>query len=857
MVVFAQDTRYYIQTPRGSDVPDTYQTTEMSESDRAGWDNYFATNYPNATQIKLPGEAYSSTRTFNCHGYAWRYVDYSQRLWIGYSQAGSEEIFWNDGSYDQVSEAVSTKISYTGDHSAIPSGTANYYYSKWNRFPLMYHQKDYTPGYGTANQFFRRSVDVPQDQSTIASALSAAVSGQTVNVTGTQSLTGNVSVPSGVTLSINSSATINPSGYSITTSGGTLTVQSGATINGCALLTGGTYNGIYSTMQAALSAASSGQNVGVNNAQTVSSSLTVPSGVALSLNSGVAVTFSSGTRISVYGSLSANGNTFQGNGSAGSWNSLSFYSGSSGSIQSSTIRDAVCGIYTSGANVTLSNSTITNNSSYGISSISSSTINVSSCTISNNGTGINANSVAATITGNTIINNTNYGINATNIADNPTYWYSNSLHGNGYALVLNNAHPWIANNDICDNYHGVVINSSFPNFCVPGGGGGYNAITYSSTPLFKADNASTVVAGYWSQGGYNSVYGSELPDMEARNSSRIWADNTYWGSGQPAIYADGTSWITARTPLASDQTYSSCSGFMAKSTLVTASSAVKGNASSIQSERALIYEEAITNGREGHFQKAKETLLTLIDGEYDHKYSPLALTAFYEVTLHEKQTKNKGGVVDSTNTELNDLLAKVSKRAKGDSLRPYALRFLAREAALAHDTRAMISYNKELVDIYTNSSNELSALYDLTTHYAEIEQDYSKASEFYSRMVKAYPDEDLTKFATINLSNNFGQMKKEVSSKTVQLPNDYYLSDAYPNPFNPTTTITYQIPKEGFVTLTIFDILGNEVRTIVNGQKEAGKYSVQFDASFLASGTYVYQLRVNDYTSTKKMLLLK
>lgn len=89
-VALGTDTRYYIQTPRGSDVPDTYQTDEMSTTDRAGWDNYFATNYPNAIQIKLPGEQYSSTRTFNCHGYAWRFVDYSQRLWIGYSQAGSE-----------------------------------------------------------------------------------------------------------------------------------------------------------------------------------------------------------------------------------------------------------------------------------------------------------------------------------------------------------------------------------------------------------------------------------------------------------------------------------------------------------------------------------------------------------------------------------------------------------------------------------------------------------------------------------------------------------------------------------------------------------------------------------------------
>ncbi|MFA6980353.1 MAG: S8/S53 family peptidase [Ignavibacteriaceae bacterium] len=89
------------------------------------------------------------------------------------------------------------------------------------------------------------------------------------------------------------------------------------------------------------------------------------------------------------------------------------------------------------------------------------------------------------------------------------------------------------------------------------------------------------------------------------------------------------------------------------------------------------------------------------------------------------------------------------------------------------------------------------------------------------------------------------------------IPSAYVLEQNYPNPFNPATTINYQLPKSGNVTLKIFDMLGNEVMTLVNGQKEIGKYTVQFDASSLASGMYVYQLRVNDYTSTKKMLLLK
>ncbi|MCK9425224.1 MAG: YCF48-related protein [Ignavibacteriaceae bacterium] len=85
----------------------------------------------------------------------------------------------------------------------------------------------------------------------------------------------------------------------------------------------------------------------------------------------------------------------------------------------------------------------------------------------------------------------------------------------------------------------------------------------------------------------------------------------------------------------------------------------------------------------------------------------------------------------------------------------------------------------------------------------------------------------------------------------------YQIFQNYPNPFNPKTIITYQLLKSGNVTLKIFDILGNEIKIAVNEPKEIGKYTVQFDAFSLASGMYVYQLRVNDFISSKKMLLLK
>jgi len=85
---------------------------------------------------------------------------------------------------------------------------------------------------------------------------------------------------------------------------------------------------------------------------------------------------------------------------------------------------------------------------------------------------------------------------------------------------------------------------------------------------------------------------------------------------------------------------------------------------------------------------------------------------------------------------------------------------------------------------------------------------------------------------------------------------DYSL-EAYPNPFNPTTTISFSLPKAGYTSLKVYDILGNEVADLVNEVKDAGIYELQFDGSNLASGMYVYQLQADSYIESKKLLLLK
>ena len=89
------------------------------------------------------------------------------------------------------------------------------------------------------------------------------------------------------------------------------------------------------------------------------------------------------------------------------------------------------------------------------------------------------------------------------------------------------------------------------------------------------------------------------------------------------------------------------------------------------------------------------------------------------------------------------------------------------------------------------------------------------------------------------------------------VPSKYTLSQNYPNPFNPTTNIKYSIPQGGFVTLKVYNMLGQEVATLVNQQQKTGEYNVDFNASNLASGVYLYRIQAGNVSITKKMMLLK
>jgi len=120
----------------------------------------------------------------------------------------------------------------------------------------------------------------------------------------------------------------------------------------------------------------------------------------------------------------------------------------------------------------------------------------------------------------------------------------------------------------------------------------------------------------------------------------------------------------------------------------------------------------------------------------------------------------------------------------------------------------------------------------------------------------------------INLAGNYQYRIKQLDNNgtfkyylsntvNVKSPNGFMLQQNYPNPFNPTTTIKYEIPKANFVTIKVFNILGKEVASLVNENKKAGDYNVEFNANKLSSGVYFYRIKAGSFVETKKLILMK
>lgn len=164
---------------------------------------------------------------------------------------------------------------------------------------------------------------------------------------------------------------------------------------------------------------------------------------------------------------------------------------------------------------------------------------------------------------------------------------------------------------------------------------------------------------------------------------------------------------------------------------------------------------------------------------------------------------------------------------------------------------------------YDASGNQLGyATFNSIVNYAD--EAYSNAVDNngycyvtgYSFAVGSHNEYTTIKYST-GLDNNSAVSNNKANEYNKAKPDSYLLNQNFPNPFNPSTQIRFAVPHYSFITLKIYDMMGREVKNLVNEYKQAGYYNVTFDGSNLASGIYIYKLITGDFTDTRKMILIK
>ncbi len=163
------------------------------------------------------------------------------------------------------------------------------------------------------------------------------------------------------------------------------------------------------------------------------------------------------------------------------------------------------------------------------------------------------------------------------------------------------------------------------------------------------------------------------------------------------------------------------------------------------------------------------------------------------------------------------------------------------------DTLDIAQWNYKITGTFNNRTNNIASGYGSVYNLSFDDNNNMYTNCFYGWTIEKWTYSST--LPTIKLT--------EVKKETNNIPVDYRLSQNYPNPFNPTTTIEFSLPSGTDVVLNIYNLNGELIKTLLNRNLTAGKYSVRFDASGLASGTYIYELKAKNFRSAKKMILLK
>lgn len=588
---------------------------------------------------------------------------------------------------------------------------------------------------------------------------------------------------------------------------------------------------------------------------TVEDNLTITSGADLTIASGTTVNVASGKRIYVNGDLTASGVTFT---SSGTWNGIKYNSGSTGSLTNCTISKVTTGIYLDESDRTIDNCTITtagNSTNYGI------YIDEAHPTIKN-----------CDITGTDFLNTTvtSYGIYCYD-HDSQVATIEDNEIGATYGIYCYDASPDIQENDVTTHMYGLYCtNSSSPKLVwqeqsVDGDNYFHGTFVdigvvavYSSNPILGSQNCGLE---YY---GNNSFVFSMVDDrlVSAGTNCSVKAEHCWWGSSSPSsslFYGSVdyqpclTSMPTYSMPIISPES-DAFTHILLSSTIPT---------EEVSIDFTLYYNEEWPIEKKVDFLRylymlgeAKGVADLCKDIIKDNPGTP---ESFYVLDLMY-QIARDDDIKKDFNKDLFKTYIKSLKYGKSmDLLKSRADLMLAG-----------IEDDMELIDkVYKKNKNTYLGKYALEQkfmHYIH-EDDINNAREVLNLMDEVYPNEEVTYQAHLRIGDKADRSllaSEQLGSNEIDeiILEEYSLEAAYPNPFNPSMTLEYNLPIQSEVECSIFDVCGKMVKEFFFNQY-TGTHSITWNADQFSSGIYIIRFTANavdgaeSFVDYQKVTLLK
>lgn len=359
---------------------------------------------------------------------------------------------------------------------------------------------------------------------------------------------------------------------------------------------------------------------------------------------------------------------------------------------------------------------------------------------------------------------------------------------------------------------------------------GNNIMTGNDVGVNSYYNSNPFLGCY--TGGYNSIYNNTTYNISATYGCSIYAERNWWGDINPDISKiyQYQSTIDYSNPLSWDPN----SG----RPLPKTSSAGGSGAGASNSDDDLL--NSLYLQMQGKYDEAIASYGKTLDKEIKSLKGSYALAKLSECY-------DKAGKTDFIDYLIKSIRPKLSKY---DDISITTLELENYWLQKQRKYEDVIKNIKKIKDDYKDRKETYKyALFNEGYTYYLFLKDIDKAKESFCELKSLYPGDPLVKESKLLLGenpNDFSAANFSIQDKlSCERSDQFVLLGNYPNPFNPTTFITYSIPQNQNVKLVVYDILGKQVSTLVNEYKAAGNYTVQFDGSSLPSGIYIYTIQAD------------